>query len=399
MPTSSTSSTESTPSTPSARVIDIGPAPHLAMLAEGFRRLLEAEPPPVEAAAIARRTFRGLHGRKAFHFLASIGYPAAVPDQRSVCFLDRLLGLRGKTGTVEHLTDYQRHMAEMARTAASTVPELDALVAAWSGARTTARFQAVCPTRPQCERCALRPHCRHHAAHGAPEPRASHPVKAWREDDRPREKLAAGNKLSDAELLAIILRTGTGRVSAVDLARRIMDRFESLPKLAMASEAELMLVDGVGPAKAAEIRAALELGKRVAGADADARDAQPQVQTSEDVFRRFRARWMGATQEVFLLLTLNAKNRITREIEVSKGTLNASIVHPRDVFNLALREAAHAVIFVHNHPSGDPSPSAEDRTLTRRLAEAGRLLGISVLDHVIVGSRTHYSFADQGELR
>jgi DNA repair protein RadC len=393
-------SPSATPACPeSARVIDIAALPHLAARAAEFRQKLEPEPPAREAATMARRFLGRLVGLKAYRFLSAIGYPATVPDHRSVCLVDRLLGLRGKAGSAEHESDFQQRMAAIARAAATTIPELDALAGAWCGAQPLRGFEAPCGTTPRCDACVIRHHCRHRAAKGTAAQPRSHPAREWPEGDRPREKLACGTPLSDAVLLAIILRTGTGRVNAVDLARRITGAFGTLPNLAAASVEDLKQIPGLGPAKAAEIRTAVELGRRLADRDADERDAQPQVQVSEDVFGRYRARFMGVTQEVFLLLTLSAKNRITRKIEVSKGTLNASIVHPRDVFNHALREAAHAVIFVHNHPSGDPSPSGEDRTLTRRLAEAGKLLGIPVLDHVIIGARTHCSFADQGELR
>jgi DNA repair protein RadC len=241
-------------------------------------------------------------------------------------------------------------------------------------------------------------HCPHLRIKGAPVPRATAPIREWSAEERPRERLLAGQAVSPAELLAIILRTGNARESAVELARRLLVRFESLHRLAAASPGEISEVNGIGPAKAAMIRAALELGRRASLAGEDPRDGLPQASSSQAVFDCYRARFATESQEVFLLLTLNNKNRITREVEVSRGTLNASIVHPRDVFKAALREAAGAVIFVHNHPSGDPAPSAEDRALTRRLAEAGKLLGITVLDHVIIGSKRCYSFRDNGDM-
>ena len=221
---------------------------------------------------------------------------------------------------------------------------------------------------------------------------------AWVESDRPRERLLEGKTLTDSELLAILLRTGNGETSAVGLARDIFKRFGSVANLESATPAQLCEVKGIGPAKAAEIIAALQLGRRAAEEHARARDRQPQINTSSDVAEMFRHRMRGMTQEEFVLLCLNTKNKVTREVMISRGTLNASMVHPRDVFKNALDHSAAAVVFVHNHPSGDPRPSGEDRSLTSRLSDCGKLLGIRVLDHVIVGADTHYSFADEGEL-
>jgi DNA repair protein RadC len=224
------------------------------------------------------------------------------------------------------------------------------------------------------------------------------PIKNWAHEERPRERMLAGERLSSAELLAIILRTGTGTRSALDLGRELINKFGTLHALEKASISQLTEVPGIGPAKAIEIKAAIELGRRVVQPAADVRDGLKSLGSSRDVFDMYRARYKSATQEEFLLLVLNTKNKIQREVSISVGTLNASIVHPRDVFKPALAEAAAGVVFVHNHPSGDPAPSPEDHALTRRLVEAGNILGIKVLDHVVIGAQTFFSFADNGLL-
>lgn len=155
---------------------------------------------------------------------------------------------------------------------------------------------------------------------------------------------------------------------------------------------------GIGPAKAVEIKAAIELGKRVTASEHDPRKEWNPISGSRDIFQKYRTRYKAATQEEFLLVILNTKHKIQKDVSISVGTLNSSIVHPRDVFHHALREAAASVIFVHNHPSGDPTPSPEDFSITKRLAEAGTILGIKVLDHIIIGSHDYYSFADSGTL-
>ncbi len=220
-------------------------------------------------------------------------------------------------------------------------------------------------------------------------------LKHWPESERPRERLlqSGAESLSDAQLLGIVIRNGEGGRTAIDLGRELLDRFGDLGGVARAGIREICSVKGIGPAKAAQIKAAIELGRRyqkpsLAGASLCA---------SREVADYFEPRLRDAKKEEFRCVLLDAKNRIIREERVSVGSLTASLVHPRDTFKAAVRESAAAVIFVHNHPSGDTRPSQEDILLTRRLVQAGELLGIRVLDHVIVGSgNSHYSFRDSG---
>lgn len=222
-------------------------------------------------------------------------------------------------------------------------------------------------------------------------------IKDWPEADRPREKLLAKGpaQLSDTELLALILRSGhaASGASALDLSRHLLKRFNSLRIMASAAAAELCQVPGIGPAKAAEIMALGELARRFAATPLLPGD---RFTSSRDVFAHYHERLRDRKKEVFLSLLLDSKNRLLREIQVSEGSLNASIVHPREVFQPVIRESAAAVLFVHNHPSGDPSPSREDLELTSRLRDAGALVGVRVLDHIIIGSGSYVSLADQG---
>jgi DNA repair protein RadC len=219
-------------------------------------------------------------------------------------------------------------------------------------------------------------------------------LKDWPEAERPRERLLrqGADALSDAQLLGIILRTGTGGRTAVDVGRDLLEQFGGLNGIAQAGINELTTVPGIGSAKAAEIKAAIELGRRhlkptMAGASFCA---------SKDVADFYQPRLRDARKEEFRCVLLDTKNRLIREETVSTGSLTASLVHPRETFKSAVRESAAAVIFVHNHPSGDTKPSQEDILLTRRLVQAGDLLGIKVLDHVIVGDGNHFSFKDNG---
>lgn len=224
-------------------------------------------------------------------------------------------------------------------------------------------------------------------------------IKDWPEADRPREKLLSSGPtaLSDTELLALILRSGHAGsgTSALDLSRLLLQRFGSLRAMTAAAAAELCLVPGIGPAKAAEILALGELARRFA---ATPLAPGARFTSSREVFTHFHERLRDRKKEVFLSLLLDSKNRVLREIQVSEGSLNASIVHPREVFQPIIRESAAAVLFVHNHPSGDPDPSREDLELTSRLRDAGALMGVRVLDHIIIGSGRYVSLADRGLL-
>jgi DNA repair protein RadC len=222
-------------------------------------------------------------------------------------------------------------------------------------------------------------------------------ARALASGDGPRERLLAhgAEVLSDAELVALLLRTGGGGRDALALAASLLDRHRGLPGIAGVVGAELAHEPGVGPAKSASLVAALEMGRRIAAHRLRAGDA---VRGPADVFRHFHARLRAIRHERFLVLLLDGRHRLLREVVVSQGTLTASLVHPREVFRPALREAAAAVVLVHNHPSGDPTPSTEDREITARLADAGELVGIPVLDHVVVAERGWASLCELGAL-
>ncbi|HQU28748.1 MAG TPA: DNA repair protein RadC, partial [Nitrospirales bacterium] len=213
----------------------------------------------------------------------------------------------------------------------------------------------------------------------------------------PRELLLArgARSLSDAQLLAILLRMGKRKSSAVEVAMEVLTRLEGLRGLANRSREELCAVPGIGPAKAAQILAALELGKR---ALATPLTSGLRIRGSQDLFQHYYPILRDIRHEMFKVVLLDAKHRLIRDLTISEGSLTVSIVHPREVFNLAVRESAAAIIFVHNHPSGDPQPSEEDHALTRRLLEAGEILGIRVLDHLVIGDGRYVSFADEGWL-
>ena len=216
--------------------------------------------------------------------------------------------------------------------------------------------------------------------------------------DRPRERLLdlGAHALSTAELLAIVLGTGGPGRSALRLGHDILGSARgSLRRLATQPVAELTAHAGVGRARAVVIHAALELGRRMAG---ESRDEATPIRSPKDVVAVFASRLEDLPVEEFHVAVLDAQHRLERDITVTRGILNSSLVHPREVFREAIAERAAAIILVHNHPSGDPSPSADDRNVTDQLVSAGRLLDIPVHDHVIIGRGRYTSFAEAGLL-
>ena len=223
-------------------------------------------------------------------------------------------------------------------------------------------------------------------------------IKEWAADDQPREKMIAKGKnaLSNAELLAILLRTGDIGTSAVELSRSILDSVDNnLIALSNLTLDDLMQHKGIGEAKAITIMAALELGKRRRGAEAS---LPTEVKDSKDSFERFLPYIDDMRQEHFLVLYLNQSNHALKVECLSNGGTTNVIADPKLIFKNALSLNATAIILGHNHPSGNPRPSEDDRQLTKKLVAAGKLLDIAVMDHVIIGNERYYSFRDHGEM-
>jgi len=228
-----------------------------------------------------------------------------------------------------------------------------------------------------------------------PKQRYASAIKAWPAEERPRERLLVHGPgaLTTAELLAILLRTGTGGQSAVELARSLLEKAGGLRELDRRAAEELQEAKGLGPAKIAQLKAALELGRRLM---AEEKKVLAAVTSSKEVYEWLRPQMQGLTKEVFKVLLLNGNNEILESVTASEGSLTESPVYLRDLVNLANRHQAAALIVAHNHPSGNPRPSPTDKTLTEELVFMGRLLKIRVLDHLIIGENRYYSFADEG---
>jgi DNA repair protein RadC len=214
--------------------------------------------------------------------------------------------------------------------------------------------------------------------------------------DRPRERLQrlGVEALSAQEILAVILGRGIAGESVMVTAQRLLSQFGGLKGIAGASLEELSQVRGIGLAKAAQIKAAVELARRTEGySEADGKTT---VKTPEDVYALAQGRLKGKKKEYFLAALLDTRNHLIKLAEISIGSLDGSIVHPREVFKEAISASAASVIFIHNHPSGDTEASDDDIRLTKRLAEVGEIVGISVLDHVIIGGKSYNSMKREG---
>jgi DNA repair protein RadC len=221
-------------------------------------------------------------------------------------------------------------------------------------------------------------------------------IKRWSPEDRPREKLILKGKaaLSDAELIAILLGSGTSTMTAVDLAKKVLQSVgNNLHDLARMTVKDLIKTKGIGEVKALTIVAALEIGRRRKEMEVNER---PKITGSRDVYDILKADLLDIPHEEFWILLLNRANRVIRKSQISQGGIAGTVADPKIIFKLALDDLASGIILAHNHPSGNLTASQADLDLTKKLKEAGKLLDIQVLDHLIVAGQKYFSFADEG---
>lgn len=362
---------------------------------------------PGPALAMLERRAKILRGNRGARFLVMLGYPMVIPDRARRRWMNRFGLLAALTENRTNRDEALRVLDDFARQTGANLLEADFLLGIFTGAIASEGQAGVyCGNTPRCAECPIRSHCQfglfleRHGDLVAPpaKPERRNLTDTYLPEERPREKLQAQgpDKLTNAELLAILLRTGSGQDHAVELSNKILRSAGSLERLSKFSVAELTRIPGVGPVKAITIKAALELARRLAEAPNAAEEFV--VTRARDVFDRLRGHFLDRQKEQFLCLLLNTKNKVLRQVAISEGTLNQSLVHPREAFQEAIRDGASAVIFVHNHPSGDPSPSRDDRAITARLVQTGDIVGIRVMDHIIIGRQEFFSFADSGEL-
>lgn len=213
--------------------------------------------------------------------------------------------------------------------------------------------------------------------------------------DRPRERLIrqGAESLSNQELIAILLGSGTKQESVLHLANRVLTFFEQIHELKNATIEEIMSIKGIGKAKAVQLLAAVELGRRLSQQQTEERYT---IRSPQDAASYLMPDMTSLKQEHFVVLFLNVKNQVLHKQTIFIGSLNASIVHPREIFREAVKRSAASIICAHNHPSGNPSPSSEDIDVTKRLIESGLIMGIELLDHVIIGDHKFISLKEKG---
>lgn len=348
-----------------------------------------------EEAAAWRACLPGLAGLKAWRCIERLGRPAIVPDAPLRRFFWRF-GLLDAPSQKE--TDLAQVQAAAERVAALTgipIGPLHGLIRWTVGGVREPAGGGWCAAKPRCAACPLRGACTWARFHPqSPQAEARRP-RAGLEEIRRRLDQGAAEHVTEAELLATLIGSGAAGLGALDIAEGLLARFGDLRSIERATLAELAEVRGVSRGRAAQLRAALELGRRFAMVALAPGDP---IRCSEDIWRAYRGRFRNLPQEHFVIVLLDSKNRILRDHIVSKGSLTGSMAHPREVFQQAIRHAASGVILMHNHPSGDASPSREDKDVTARLKEAGEILGIRVLDHVVLGADDYYSFKDEGDI-
>jgi DNA repair protein RadC len=381
--------------------------------AEQLRKTLRwiAENPPqrflsgVSGPRVAiREIYRGapslgqLHAHK---WLIAMGYPCGRPDSLRRRWLVRmgLMELNNVAPASRVREETLATMERLAQAVQTPLAEVDLLLAAFTDAsETDFRHSALCTRIPRCQLCPLRNHCAFfREGRQKDESQQRHLSKMMRKESQPRERLEehGARALSNEELLAILLRTGSGGANVMDVATKLLKDAGGLEGIARMTIGELSAQKGIGRVKAITIKAALELARR--------RDTTPSTErqpltSSKTIYRYVASRYEGKTEEEFEVIPLDVKLRPINTINISRGTITQTLVHPREAFKQAIRESAHSVIFVHNHPTGDPAPSREDFIITRRLVQAGEVLGIRVLDHMIIGKGCYYSFSDEGKL-
>jgi DNA repair protein RadC len=372
-------------------------AARLAELETGGRIALKGSPANHAAEAEAwGAALPGLAGLKKWRMLENLGRPVVVPDQPVQRFFYRLGLIEEANGASAAFAQAAACIEKSLQLTGMPAGEIARLLQ-WHTRHLPNFFGGHrCGADPDCAGCPFGAGCMHfrfagtsNAANKSDErarEEAERLKSAWDERD-PRE-------MEEGELLATLLQ-GAKSERPLRLAEDLLRRFGDLRGVDLASVEELAQFKGIGPARARMIKSALELGRKLT---LNPLKRGTTITQSEEVWSRFRERFRNIPQEHFIVLLLDTKNRVIQTHIVSKGSLNSSPAHPREVFKQAIKQSASGVILMHNHPSGEPDPSPEDRAITDQLVESGRILGIRVLDHIILGSDSYYSFRDNGEI-
>jgi len=366
---------------------------------------IQLKPAPASLAAESAawsRALPGLTGVRVWKFMEHLGRPVVVPESGVRRFFWRL-------GLIEMESATSAKQLQLAAAAGERIHaltgfplrELRTLLEWHTGAETRHDGGALCRTKPDCAPCSFKSGCAFFRFNGAAK------VERARADDDEEESASPSmesvreqfdrrgvENLADPELFALLFSSGNGDKN-LKIAIKLLRRFGGIRGIYHASVAELQAYEGIGEGRARQIKSALELGRRLAENPLNAGDP---IAGSEDVYKAFCGRFSHIPQEHLVALMLDTKNRYMDFCIVSKGTLSGSPAHPREVFKAAIRQSASAIILMHNHPSGDPTPSSDDIAVTRTLIEAGKILGIRVLDHIILGQQSYFSFKDEGRM-
>jgi DNA repair protein RadC len=375
------------------------------ILSPVFSTELQQASGPVAAFHLLRKKAPILKQHRSALFLSQLGYPIIVPDNPHRRFFHRYQGKNITAPTIKNMERTIQLGDALARTLCISTLECNLYIGSFSGSKDSPPIKrSVCSTSPNCLSCPIAQGCYYAgflAEHGDLHPQEEkkrHLDSLIPANDQPREKLRrlGPGALSNSELLAILLRTGTKKEHVLELSQRLLKEVgDSLGRLENASLKELIAFNGLGEVKATTIKAALELGRRL---DNSSHMEQQALTNSKSIFQSQRLFFLNKQEEVFVSLLLDSKNRILRRVIITQGTINRSLIHPGQAFREAVRDSALRVVFLHNHPSGDPTPSTQDINITAILKKGGEILGITVLDHLIIGKESYYSFADEGKL-
>ncbi len=348
------------------------------------------------------RAVPGLSGIKAWRFLNLLGRPIIPPESKLRRFFWRYGILEATSAQLGSWSKTADLIEKIAQITGIPLGELGDLLLWHVSSQPDRKGGNRCGVKPICETCPMKPGCVWVKFHGA-----KSSIREESTDDDSNSSLlsltaikerfdALGvEPLGDAELIALLLQSGNRESGGIKLAETLLRRFGGLRGIRTAALGEFKNVKGIGESKARQIKAALDLGRRLA--ENPIRSGDP-IESSADVWLAYRHRYRHVPQEHLITLLLDAKNKVIESWLVSKGTVSGSPAHPREVFKRAIHQSASGIILLHNHPSGDPTPSSEDFAVTRQLSDAGRILSIRLLDHIILGHETYYSFKDEGKL-
>ncbi len=382
------------------------PQKHVDRLLQSVKWAFEApfeefEQLPVDQAVIlVRKSAPSLKGFRAHRWLNSLGYHVATPDLPRQRFLFRMGWLKEVSTAEAGKKAAFKEIQKLSVAVEAPLREIDYVLGLFAGAiEDSGTGVARCLAQPLCEECPIASECLFFRIQGSDKDRGSGALAdTMRTEDLPKERIRkeGPEHLSSAELLSVLLRPGQSVPNTLQLAHRLLRHAGSLRRLSEMSFSGLSEIPGVGSANAAILMSTLELCRKFN--EEDYFGVGQHFTKAEAVFTHFRSRFLGAKQEEIYVINLDSQLKVIRIVPVSKGLLLQAQVESREIFKEAIKDSAHSMIIVHNHPSGSPKPSKADRRITEHLYRAGEFLRIPIQDHIIIGEKEYYSFAEEGTL-